>query len=97
MNHALLQALSFLSAGLVGMFAHYLKSWLKREIAGNLVDYLFRDHPRKTALAVMALAGATGTAALGGQLAGLTLEQLVMMAFTTGFACDSALNKGAQH
>ena len=85
----------FLATGFVGMFAHYAKKWLRREINGSPIDYLFRDHPRETALAAMAFVGAAGGIYLAGQMHGLAFSQLVLLGFTTGYTCDSGLNKGA--
>lgn len=85
----------FVAVGLVGMFGHYVKKWLKREINGSLINYLVRDHPRETALAMLVFLGAAGSVYLSGQLAGMPMGPLLMTAFTTGYTCDSALNKGA--
>ena len=84
----------FLAAGLGGMFAHYAKKWLRREINGSLIDYLLRDHPRETALAMLTFLGAAGTVYLSGQLTGLAIGPLLLTAFTVGYTCDSAINKG---
>lgn len=78
-----------------GMFSHYLKKWLRKEIEGSLVDYLWRDHPRETALAMFTLYGIVGSAILSGQFDGLTVQQLVLSAWLLGYTVDSAMNKGA--
>lgn len=84
----------FLTVGFIGMVGHYLKKWLRNEITGGLLDYLVRDHPKETMLSVFALIGAALSVYLSGQLHGMPLGPLVMSAFTTGWTCDSALNKG---
>lgn len=78
-----------------GMFSHYLKKWLRKEIEGSLLDYLLRDHPRETALALFTLYGITATAILSGQFDALTLKQIVMPSWLLGYTVDSAMNKGA--
>lgn len=78
-----------------GMVSHYVKKWLRKEIVGSLVDYLLRDHPRETALALFTLYGLAATAILSGQFDGLTLKQIAMPAWLLGYTVDSAMNKGA--
>jgi len=86
--------LIFAGAAGVGMLAHYVKSWAKGEITGNLVDYLFRDNPRATVLSLGGVLAAVATTFATGTLTGMSLQQLLLSGFTTGFAIDSTLNKG---
>jgi hypothetical protein len=88
------QTVLFLTVGLLGMFSHYFKRWLQKEITGSLYKYLFVDEPRRTALALFGFVAGAGTIILENQLQGMTWQQIVMLAITTGYACDSALNKG---
>jgi hypothetical protein len=94
MDPSFKNVLIFTGIAIVGMFAHYGKSWAKGEISGNLVDYLFRDNPRATVLSIGGVLAAVATTYATGTLTGLTLQQLLMSGFTTGFAIDSTLNKG---
>ena len=81
--------------GLLGMVSHYFKKWLRKEIAGSLFDYLFRDHARDTAYAVFAYSGVVASALLAGQFDALTLKQIALPAFLLGYTIDSALNKAS--
>jgi hypothetical protein len=82
----------FFGVGMVGMIGHYVKKWLRGEIEGNFVDYMFRRKPKATALALITLGSAALTALLANQLDNLTASQLITSAFTAGYACDSAVN-----
>lgn len=86
---------SVYALGLLGMASHYVKKWLRKEIDGSLLDYLFHDHPRETAFALFTYSGSAAVAILAGQFAGLTLQQIAMPAFLLGYTVDSAMNKGA--
>ncbi|HZR35501.1 MAG TPA: hypothetical protein VFA75_09010 [Nevskia sp.] len=94
MNPVLMHILIFAGVAIAGMLAHYVKSWAKGEISGNLVDYLFRDNPRSTVLSLGGVLTAVATTAATGTLDGMSLQQLLLSGFTTGFAIDSTLNKG---
>ncbi|HZR37260.1 MAG TPA: hypothetical protein VFA75_17960 [Nevskia sp.] len=94
MNPVLTHILIFTAVAIAGMLAHYVKSWAKGEISGNLVDYLFRDNPRATVLSLGGVLTAVATTAATGTLDGMSLQQLLLSGFTTGFAIDSTLNKG---
>lgn len=94
MNPDLQHLLIFTGIAIAGMFAHYAKSWAKGEISGNLVDYLFRDNPRATVLSLGGVLTAVATTWLTSTLNGMSLQQLLLAGFTTGFTIDSTLNKG---
>ncbi len=95
MDPSLKNALIFAGVACAGMIAHYVKAWAKGEIAGNLIDYLFRDNARSTVLAFGGVLAAAATAYVTGTLTGLNLQALILSAFTTGFSLDSTLNKSA--
>lgn len=94
-----LKALNWIALGitlaiaLAGMFAHYVKKWLRDETQDSVYAYFFdRDSIKHT----LSAAGAVVVAVLSlftagqvdlGSLAGLTAI------FTIGYAGDSALNK----
>ena len=86
--------LVFTLVALGGMVFHYIKRWVRGEIPGGLLRYFFRDYPRQTAAAFGTLLGTIGTMFLTGQLSGLELNQLILMAVTTGYTVDSVTNKG---
>lgn len=85
----------FAIVGIGGMIGHYVKKWIRGEIHGNLIAYIFCDHPRQTALAVATFLGTAASLALTGQLDTLTVGNLIVTAITTGYTVDSAVNKGA--
>jgi hypothetical protein len=92
--HAIVQTAMFTAIGLIGMVCSYVKKWLFGEIEGDLIDYMFRHYPKRTALAVLGLIGSAYTAAFTGNLDGLTVKQITMMAIAAGYACNSMMNKG---
>jgi hypothetical protein len=77
-----------------GMAANFLRRWLNGSISGSPIDYLVRDNPKRTALALFTLAGSVGGAIAAGQFEGLTIQQLLLPSFLLGYASDT-LNKGA--
>lgn len=85
----------FLVVGIFGMFFHYLKKWLRGEIRGSLKSYLFKQHPRQTALAVLTFVGIATTMFLTNELAGMDVKHLLLSASTLGYTTDSLLNQGA--
>ena len=94
-----LKALNFLALALalgialLGMFAHYVKKWLRGETQDSLLEYLFGanswKHTVQAAVAVVVTIVGMFTA---GQLDLATIAGLITV-FTIGYAGDSALNK----
>ena len=82
----------FISIVMFGMLGHAIKKFWAKELSGSIVDYVFRNNPRRTALAIF-----TGlSAGVGIILAGQVPTQVgafVIMAATTGFTADSTVNK----
>lgn len=82
-----------LAIALTGMFAHYVKKWLRDETQDSVYTYFFdRDSIKHTVSAGGAVIVAVFSMFLAGQvdlgsIAGLTAI------FTIGYAGDSALNK----
>lgn len=95
-DEALGRFILFLVCGAVGATCHYLKKWLRDEIKGSLTRYLFKSHPKETVMSLLTFLGAACTLHLGGQLADLSAQALIMLAFTTGYTVDSAVNKGGE-
>ena len=85
----------FVVVGLIGFFSHYLKKWLREEITGSLWKYLFRDKPKATGLAIFTFVGTAFAMFIGGQIPAET-NTLLMLAFTTGYMVDSAMNSGVK-
>jgi hypothetical protein len=88
-------------AGLLGMVAHYFKSWVYKQIEGSLARYLFIDHPRRTLAALLVLV----SAALGalasnvfmgddGQFVGWL--NVMWNGALAGFGADAVANKGSE-
>lgn len=85
----------FMVVSLVGCVSHYYKKWLRGEIEGSLKTYIVGKYSRETVLMLVTLVGVTLTMFFGNQIQGLNLQQLLVLAFTTGYTVDSAVNKGA--
>lgn len=94
-----LKALNFaalaiaLVVALLGMFAHYIKKWLRGETHDTLLHYLFGAEAWKnTVQAVFTVVAAVGSMFIAGQVDISTFAGLLAL-FTIGYAGDSALNK----
>jgi hypothetical protein len=90
---------ALLLGGLLGMVGHYLRRWGSGEIAGSLLDYMVRQHPRATLMAaagiVTELAGEVGTGLFTtteGAFVGWAL--VILSGIKTGYLGDSIANKG---
>lgn len=82
-----------------GMLVHYIRVWASGEAGGTLIDYLFRNHPRRTLLTIIAITGwSAGEVSTGlfttaeGAFVGWGL--VLLSGLKTGYAGDSILNKG---
>jgi hypothetical protein len=83
----------------IGLVGHYLRLWLEGEIEGCLADYLFKQTPKRTVLAIFAIVTwSAGEIGLGlfttetGQFVGWGL--VILSGIKTGYAGDSLVNKG---
>lgn len=83
--------------GIVGLFANYATKWLRGEIAGSLIKYLFLDNVRGTLLSLSAAIGV----GIGGITAGVFETasgefvgwfNVMWIGLTNGFMWDAALN-----
>lgn len=87
--------------GCLGVFFHYAVKWMRKEIAGSLFKYLFRNNLRGTLLSATLTigAGAAGIAIgmfeeAGGQFIGW--YKALVLAFGNGFFWDVIANKGTR-
>lgn len=94
-----LKALNWLALGLTlvialaGMFAHYVKKWLREETHDSVYAYFFdRDSIRHTVSAAGAVLFAVVSMFMAGQVDLGSIAGLAAI-FTIGYAGDSALNK----
>lgn len=76
-----------------GIFAHWLKSWLRETITANFIEYMI-GAPKHTGAMLFTLATALITGYQTGLFTGLN-EQSLTIAFMAGFTADSAVN--AEH
>ncbi len=85
----------------LGMLANYFQKWLRKEIAGSLVTYLFIHNPRATLLSYFTALGVfTGGISAGvfetDQGAFVGWFNVMWVALSNGFMWDAALNRGAK-
>lgn len=87
------KVLILIASALLGAFSHWLKKILRDGMPGSPIDYLV-SNPMHTygmfsaTLAACAALGATGV------VAGSSLWMCAALGYTTGWTCDSAINKG---
>jgi len=77
----------------LGMFGHYLKKSLSKEIQGSLYKYLFIDHPLSTFNSLSAIVVSACTYIFSGSTESIQWGPLIGLALTTGFSIDSIVNK----
>lgn len=76
---------------LIGIFCHWLKSWLRETIASSFIEYMVQA-PKHTGAMLFTLAAALITGYQTGLFTGLD-EPSLTIAFMAGFTVDSAVNK----
>lgn len=86
----------FLLVGFIGIFAHYAKKRLGQEIEGSFYKYLIGDHPASTITALSTFIGTAITYVFSGTIESASWSAIIGLAFTTGYAVDSALNKSTK-
>ena len=86
----------FLLVGFVGIFVHYAKKRLGQEIEGSFFKYLVGDHPASTITAISTFIGTAVTYVFSGTIESASWSAIIGLAFTTGYAVDSALNKSSK-
>lgn len=86
----------FILVGFIGIFAHYAKKRLGKEIEGSFFKYLIGDHPSNTITALSTLLGTALTYVFSGTIESASWSAIIGLAFTTGYALDSALNKSTK-
>lgn len=86
---------------IVGMIGHYISRWASGDIAGSLIDYLFRQEGRRTLLAVIGIVSwSVGEVSTGlfvnseGIFVGWAL--VLLSGLKTGYTGDSIANKGTR-
>lgn len=83
----------FILIGVLGMFSHGLKKYLKNELSGSVYRYFFVTNKKQTALAVLTCLGSLAAIVFGDQMPTDKLGAFVLTAFSTGYMADSAINK----
>jgi hypothetical protein len=87
-------AVAVISMSIIGIFCHWLKSWLRETITSNFIEYMILA-PKHTGAMLFTLATALITGYQTGLFTGLD-EQSLTIAFMAGFTADSAVNKEAK-
>ena len=82
----------------LGMVAHYVRLWASSQIEGSLLDYLFRQHPKFTVLALLSAAswsfGEVSASLYQGADGEVFSWLLVLISgFKNGYTGDSLINK----
>lgn len=85
--------------GVIGMFINYAQRWMKKEISGSLINYLFCENIRGTMLSISTTIGVGVGAITGGIFETGSGEfvgwfNVMWVSLMNGFMWDSALNKG---
>lgn len=81
----------FLMIAFVGMLGHALKKGLTGQLQGSIFEYIFKNNPKRTVLAIMTTIGAVAGIILGEQIP-TQAGAYIMLAFATGFTADSTVN-----
>ena len=76
---------------LIGIFCHWLKSWLRITITSNFIEYMVYA-PKHTGAMLFTLATELLTGYQIGVFTGLDAQSLTI-AFLVGFTVDSVVNK----
>lgn len=84
----------FILISMIGMLGHAIKKFLAGHLRGSVLDYLIFNNPKRTALAVLSTLAATIGVIIGDQMP-TQVGAYIMLAFTTGYTADSAVNKDA--
>lgn len=85
--------------GLVGMLANYAVKWMKREIGGSLIKYLFFSNVRGTMLSLFTTIG-VGIGAITAGVFETTSGEFVgwfnvmWVSLSNGFMWDATMNQG---
>ena len=85
----------FVLAGLVGLAANYASLRGKGLITGSLLQYVFIDRPGRTLASVLTMVAAGFAAVAVGGLEGMQITTAFAAGFTSGWAIDAGVNKGA--
>lgn len=88
--------LIFALAALLGIVMQFAVKRFRGELVGDLFDYLVLTHPQHTLAALSATGAAVAAVAASGQLDQASLVYVIASGVTTGYAFDSAINRGAQ-
>ena len=84
-------AITVVITSLVGVYAHWLKSWLRETITSGFIEYMVQA-PKHTGAMLFTLATALITGYQTGLFTSLD-EQSLTIAFMAGFTADSVVNK----
>lgn len=77
---------------MAGVVGHVVKKWYDGEIQISVYAW-FIGNPKSTVAMLVAVFGSLVAAIAAGQINNINDLNQVMLAFTWGFACNSAVNK----
>lgn len=85
---------AFIVAGIFGIALHYVKKRIRGEVVSGPLEYFVMDSPGASAGSVIAFAMASAAVLATGTVETMSVITACMSGFTTGWTCNSAINKG---
>jgi len=98
-----------MASGFIGMYAHWRILLRRGSVTGTFIDYMLSDNPTRSGVTVGAFTSAMGLLYAAGTFDNLQIDAFVealkngylytpmvsgiVVAFTTGYFCDSTINK----
>jgi hypothetical protein len=110
-NISISVTLIVLISGLLGMYTHFRIARRDLRVSGTFFDYMFADNPAKSGITIGVFTSAMALLYSAGTFDQLQMNAFIeafkngyfykpmlsaiALAFTTGYSCDSMINKGA--
>jgi len=82
----------FFALSFIGMFSHAIKKYYNGQLSGSIYSYIFKNNKKRTIVAILTNLGAIGTLILAHQVP-TEIGAFIVLAMTTGYTSDSAVNK----
>lgn len=82
----------FFALSFVGMFSHAVKKYYNGQLSGSIYNYIFKNNKKRTIGAILTNIGVVGGLILAHQTP-TEIGAFIILAMTTGYTSDSAVNK----